>query len=77
MEIVELFNSCVSDKSLTKPRKRRRPDDMEDDGIQKLGFTKTQSVVLELVLRMQNQGQNHVVWKDNLFTTQEITLLPT
>jgi len=45
---------------------------MEDDGIQKLGFTKTQSVVFELVLLMQNQGQNHVVWMDNLFTTQEL-----
>jgi hypothetical protein len=33
MEIVELFNSCISDNSLTKPKKRGRPDDMEDDGI--------------------------------------------
>lgn len=34
MEVVELFNSCISDMSLTKPRKRGRPDDMEDEGIQ-------------------------------------------
>jgi hypothetical protein len=39
---------------------------------QEHGFAKTQSVVLELVLRMSDQGQSHVIWLDNLFTTQEL-----
>lgn len=33
------------------------------------GFSKTQAVVLDLVCQLPNQGSNHVVWMDNLFTS--------
>ena len=36
------------------------------------GFCPTQAVVLELVTRMRNSGQNHTVWLDNLFTTSRL-----
>ena len=36
---------------------------------QKLGFSATQSVVLTLVRRMENEGRGHIVWIDNLFTS--------
>jgi Transposase IS4 len=49
----------------------RNPQGLRQDW-QDLGFTKTQAVVLELVLRMEDKGQNHVVWIDNLFTTLEL-----
>jgi hypothetical protein len=43
-------------------------------GLQKkwlqMGFSKTQAVVLELLTRMGDNGQNHVVWLDNLFTSE-------
>jgi len=36
------------------------------------GFCATQAVVLELVTRMRNSGQNHTVWIDNLFTSARL-----
>jgi Transposase IS4 len=51
-------------------RKGTRPD-QGPQGLrpewQQHGFAPTQAVVLELVLRMPDHGQNHVVWTDNLF----------
>jgi Transposase IS4 len=39
---------------------------------EKKGFSKTQSVVLELVTRMPNGGRGHVVHLDNLFTSSKL-----
>ena len=36
------------------------------------GFSKTQSVVLELMTRMPNKGKGHVVHLDNLFTSSKL-----
>jgi hypothetical protein len=36
------------------------------------GFSKTQSVVLELMTRMPNQGKGHAVHLDNLFTSSKL-----
>ena len=36
------------------------------------GFCATQAVVLELVTRMRNSGQNHIIWLDNLFTSARL-----
>ena len=39
---------------------------------EKQGFSKTQSVVLELMTRMPNQGKGHAVHLDNLFTSSKL-----
>ena len=38
----------------------------------KQGFSKTQSVVLELMTRMPDKGKGHAVWLDNLFTSSKL-----
>jgi hypothetical protein len=38
----------------------------------KLGFSRTQAVVLELMTRMPNKGKGHTVWLDNLFTSSKL-----
>jgi transposase IS4-like protein len=37
-------------------------------------FPPTQQVVIELLSRMPNEGKNHCVWLDNLFTTEALLL---
>jgi hypothetical protein len=48
----------------------------DPQGLQKkwlqMGFSKTQAVVLELLTRMKNNGQNHTVWLDNLFISERL-----
>jgi hypothetical protein len=38
----------------------------------KMGFSATQAVVLTLLQRMHDQGRDHTVWLDNLFTSARL-----
>ena len=50
------------------------PQGLRDEWKKFTEIPPTQKVVLELAVRMRDQGKNHCIWMDNLFTSQKLLL---
>lgn len=48
------------------------PWDLDLSFIKEEGFTHTQAVVLDLLAQLDNNGKDHIVWLDNLFTDNRL-----